>query len=103
MSRRSGLSSASIRNVMSDLEYLGYIDHPHTSAGRVPTDRGTGFILMRSWSWNGFPRKDQKSIRSNLDPGEDSDHVLKEVFAVAGQDLTAALRHHAAQPEQRGV
>ena len=35
-----GLSPASIRNIMSDLEDFGYIDHPHTSAGRVPTDKG---------------------------------------------------------------
>jgi heat-inducible transcriptional repressor len=35
-----GLSPASIRNIMSDLEDLGYLDHPHTSAGRVPTDKG---------------------------------------------------------------
>ncbi len=35
-----GLSPASIRNIMADLEDLGYLDHPHTSAGRVPTDKG---------------------------------------------------------------
>jgi heat-inducible transcriptional repressor len=35
-----GLSPASIRNIMSDLEELGFLDHPHTSAGRIPTDRG---------------------------------------------------------------
>lgn len=35
-----GLSPASIRNIMSDLEDLGFLNHPHTSAGRVPTDRG---------------------------------------------------------------
>lgn len=35
-----GLSPASIRNVMADLEDLGFLDHPHTSAGRVPTDKG---------------------------------------------------------------
>ncbi len=35
-----GLSPASIRNIMSDLEDLGYLNHPHTSAGRVPTDMG---------------------------------------------------------------
>jgi heat-inducible transcriptional repressor len=34
-----GLSPASIRNIMSDLEELGYLYHPHTSAGRIPTDR----------------------------------------------------------------
>src|SRR5439155_18440821 len=35
-----GLSDATTRNVMADLEYLGYINHPHTSAGRMPTDKG---------------------------------------------------------------
>ncbi len=34
------LSSATIRNVMADLEGLGYLEHPHTSAGRVPTSKG---------------------------------------------------------------
>ncbi len=35
-----GLSPATIRNIMSDLEELGYLQHPHTSAGRLPTDKG---------------------------------------------------------------
>lgn len=34
------LSSASLRNAMADLEELGFLTHPHVSAGRVPTDRG---------------------------------------------------------------
>lgn len=34
------LSAATIRNVMADLEELGYVTHPHTSAGRLPTDKG---------------------------------------------------------------
>ena len=34
------LSSATIRNEMADLEELGYIVQPHTSAGRIPTDKG---------------------------------------------------------------
>src|SRR5512146_315240 len=40
ISRRFGLgvSPATIRNTMSDLEEKGYLYHPHTSAGRVPTD-----------------------------------------------------------------
>jgi len=42
LSRYSGLelSPASIRNVMADLEEMGFISSPHTSAGRVPTPRG---------------------------------------------------------------
>lgn len=39
------LSSASIRNVMSDLEELGFIAAPHTSAGRIPTPRGYRFFV----------------------------------------------------------
>jgi heat-inducible transcriptional repressor len=35
-----GLSPATIRNIMADLEEAGFLNHPHTSAGRVPTDKG---------------------------------------------------------------
>jgi len=37
---RLGVSSATVRNVMAELEAAGYLSHPHTSAGRVPTDAG---------------------------------------------------------------
>src|SRR5215212_3214766 len=39
-SRGFGVSSATLRNVMARLEEMGYVRQPHTSAGRVPTDRG---------------------------------------------------------------
>jgi len=41
----SGLSSATIRNVMSELEEIGLLEQPHTSAGRVPTDLGYRFYV----------------------------------------------------------
>ncbi len=41
----SGLSSASIRSVMSDLEDFGLVEQPHTSAGRIPTDKGYRFYV----------------------------------------------------------
>lgn len=41
----SGLSSATIRNVMGDLEEMGYLEQPHTSAGRIPTDAGYRFYV----------------------------------------------------------
>ena len=40
-----GVSAATVRNEMAALEELGYITHPHTSAGRVPTDRGYRFFV----------------------------------------------------------
>ena len=39
------LSAATIRNVMADLEELGFVTSPHTSAGRVPTDQGYRFFV----------------------------------------------------------
>ena len=42
------LSSATIRNEMADLEELGYIVQPHTSAGRIPTDKGYSCLLYTS-------------------------------------------------------
>lgn len=38
------LSSATIRNEMADLEEMGYILQPHTSAGRIPSDKGYSFL-----------------------------------------------------------
>lgn len=47
LSKRHGikLSPATLRNVMGDLEEMGYLTHPHTSAGRVPTDKGYRFYV----------------------------------------------------------
>ena len=47
-----GLSSATIRNEMADLEEMGYLIQPHTSAGRIPSDEGYRFYvnsLMRKY------------------------------------------------------
>ena len=44
--RKDGLSPASIRNVMAELEEEGYLTHPHTSAGRVPTEKALGFYVQ---------------------------------------------------------
>ena len=40
-----GLSPATIRNVMSDLEEMGYLTQPHTSSGRIPTDKGYRYYV----------------------------------------------------------
>lgn len=78
-----GLSSASIRNVMSDLEFMGLIGQPHTSAGRVPTDRGYRFyvdLLMRSEKLSGA---EGRAIREQL-VGPDHDDLLREAARLAG-------------------
>lgn len=45
VARRLRFSSATIRNVMADLEESGFIMHPHTSAGRIPTDKGYRYYI----------------------------------------------------------
>jgi heat-inducible transcriptional repressor len=73
-----GLSAATIRNVMSDLEYLGYINHPHTSAGRVPTDLGYRFYLDSLMQKEAISEKEQRQIRDNLNSAEEEDDVFKQ-------------------------
>ena len=50
-----GLSPATIRNAMADLEEMGYLTHPHTSAGRVPTDKAYRFYVdhLERVPWRG--------------------------------------------------
>lgn len=45
LARLFGVSSATIRNEMAELERMGYIKQPHTSAGRIPTDKGYRFYV----------------------------------------------------------
>lgn len=80
-----GLSSASIRNVMSDLEYLGYLDHPHTSAGRIPTDLGYRFYLDSLMEMEQLSAGEQQTIRENIDPTVDHDLILRESSRILGR------------------
>jgi heat-inducible transcriptional repressor len=68
ISRRYGLnlSPASVRNVMADLEEAGYLQQPHTSAGRIPTDKGFRFYVD-SLEPRPLSRQDQERIRSRYE------------------------------------
>src|SRR5712691_10917366 len=74
---RFQLSPASLRNVMADLEDLGYLQHPHTSAGRVPTDLGYRFFidhLMRSRS---LSHRERETIDDQVRHANEIDEVLQ--------------------------
>jgi heat-inducible transcriptional repressor len=76
-SGRFTLSPASLRNVMADLEDHGYLQQPHTSAGRVPTDRGYRFFidhLMRSRS---LSSRDREAIDDQVRNANEIDEVLQ--------------------------
>ncbi len=61
-----GLSPASIRNVMADLEEMGLLSHPHTSAGRVPTDRGYRIYVDALLPSSRLPAADKALIDNSL-------------------------------------
>jgi heat-inducible transcriptional repressor len=89
LSRDSGLSlsSATIRNVMADLEELGFVSSPHTSAGRVPTDRGYRFFvdaLLRAE----LPQAESAELRELREHLEATREGPKELVAAASQLLS---------------
>jgi len=58
------LSPATIRNIMSDLEESGLLSHPHTSAGRVPTEKGLRFYVDAIMDIRELSSQEQLEIRS---------------------------------------
>jgi heat-inducible transcriptional repressor len=70
-----GISSATVRNEMARLEELGYLTHPHTSAGRVPTDMGYRFFVERLLGEVTLPATERRMIthqfhQARLDLGQ---------------------------------
>ena len=63
-----GLSAATIRNILSDLEDMGFLYQPHTSAGRVPTDRAYRFYVGALMDGNSLDPIDRQWIREQLRP-----------------------------------
>ncbi|MFA6322642.1 MAG: hypothetical protein WCX71_04165 [Candidatus Buchananbacteria bacterium] len=63
---RFDLSSATIRNEMAELEDQGYIFHPHTSAGRMPTEKGYKFYIENFLLESKLAKKDQEVIEKTL-------------------------------------
>lgn len=61
------LSSATIRNEMSDLEDLGYIVQPHTSAGRIPTDKGYRFYVDTVMAEKSLSEEKQGALLTRVD------------------------------------
>lgn len=81
ISRRqvTNLSPASVRNVMADLEEQGYLESPHTSAGRVPTDKAYRYYVDRILCSRNFPVDEGELKRSLRITSHDPDQVLHEV------------------------
>jgi heat-inducible transcriptional repressor len=73
------LSPATVRNVMADLEELGYLASPHTSAGRVPTDKAYRLYVDALLEVRKVAREEREEIRRHCKlTGRDMGEVLKE-------------------------
>ncbi len=81
----SSLSAASIRNVMADLEELGFLSHPHTSAGRVPTDLGYRFYIDYLMEMQQLGDDEKLRIHQQLDQTNDADEMLRETSKLLGK------------------
>ncbi len=62
-----GLSSATIRNEMADLEDMGYLAQPHTSAGRIPSDKGYRLYVDQLMQARDLSMEDIESIRRSME------------------------------------
>ncbi|MBI2566291.1 MAG: heat-inducible transcription repressor HrcA [Candidatus Schekmanbacteria bacterium] len=95
-----GLSPATIRNVMSDLEDEGYIMQPHTSAGRVPTDKGYRYFVDRLMGARNVSQLDARLIHNGISSESDcfddlmarTTELLSEITQHASLILAPALR-----------
>lgn len=85
-----GLSSATVRNVMAELEALGLVASPHTSAGRVPTDFGLRMFVDTLLTSDPIDDKAVKLLKKNLD----NEHSISDVVQSASR-LLAGLSHMA--------
>ncbi|NLL79524.1 MAG: heat-inducible transcription repressor HrcA [Clostridiales bacterium] len=82
------LSSATIRNEMSDLEELGYILQPHTSAGRIPSDKG--YRLYVDTMLEEKEREIQEMKEVLIEREEKTDQLLKQVARVLADSTNYA-------------
>lgn len=88
----SGLSSATIRSVMSDLEDFGLVEQPHTSAGRIPTDRGYRFYVDNLLGVLQLSNDDLRMINAELGLNEtDSSAAAPDRLMEKTSQLLSAL------------
>jgi heat-inducible transcriptional repressor len=94
------LSPATIRNVMADLEEMGFVSSPHTSAGRVPTPKGYRFFVDTLLTVRPMEQMERQQLEEQLTP-DDPHRVVNNA-----SQLLSDLTHFAGivvSPRRRGV
>lgn len=93
-----GVSPATIRNEMSDLEEMGYLTHPHTSAGRVPSDKAYRLYVNNMMKKKNLSARDKRLISERLAASRDefdqtirhAAELLSEITHLASFAMTPA-------------
>lgn len=83
------LSPATIRNVMADLEELGFVSSPHTSAGRVPTQRGYRYFVDALLAPEPLSDAERSRITEELVPGDRTPGDLVQAVSSLLSDLSS--------------
>jgi heat-inducible transcriptional repressor len=86
---RLGVSSATVRNVLAELEMAGLLDHPHTSAGRVPTDAGYRWYVESIIDSAPLPPVEQLMIRHQFGQVE---YASEHWFRLAASTIASLTR-----------
>ena len=96
------VSAATIRNVMQDLEYLGLLDSPHVSAGRIPTQLGLRMFVDSLLEVGSVAEEDRERIDATVgDAGQDVTSLLDQVGSALsgitrGASIVLSPKHEAA-------
>jgi heat-inducible transcriptional repressor len=97
------LSPASVRNVMSDLEGLGLIYAPHTSAGRLPTEMGLRFFVDAMLQVGDLTPEERKAIEGQVTNPASGVRSVEDVLAQASQMLSGLSRGAAVVTTSKGA
>src|SRR5215204_6161646 len=87
-----GVSSATVRNILAQLEDAGYVHQPHTSAGRVPTDRGYRVFVNRLLEGR-RPARSALNVEHQLRQQTERSPLMDDVLASATHLVSRAARH----------
>jgi heat-inducible transcriptional repressor len=105
VAKRYGLdiSPATVRSVMGDLEDQGLLRHPHTSAGRVPTDRGLRVYVDTLLRVRSLSTSEKDDIRGRLGPATEVPDVMQRVSRLLRELSHLAVIVQAPRPESDAV
>ena len=93
-----GMSPATMRNVMRDLEMMGLLTHPHTSAGRMPTAEGYRFYAKNLVQVDDISKGIKEKLKASVEEGKDIGDIVTNVSNTLGEltsyaGLVSAPKH----------